>query len=57
MKKKGFVTSWYFPPINSSEGTCTFKLLKNSKYEYDVFTQKNNKNWSYDTNEDKMFRF
>lgn len=54
MKKKGFVISWYFPPINSSEGTCTFKLLKNSKYEYDVYTQKNNKSWSYDTNEDKM---
>lgn len=54
MKKKGLVISWYFPPINSSEGTCTFKLLKNSKQEYDVFTQKNDKNWSYDTNEDKM---
>ena len=52
--KKGLVISWYFPPINSSEGLCTFKLLKNSKMEYDVFTQKNNKSWSYDTNEDKM---
>lgn len=52
--KKGYVISWYFPPINSSEGLCTFKLLKNSKYQYDVFTQKNNKSWSYDTNEDKM---
>ena len=28
--KKGLVISWYFPPINSSEGLCTFKLLKNS---------------------------
>lgn len=52
--KKGIVISWYFPPINSSEGICTFKLLKNSKYNYDVFTQKNNKNWSYDTNEIKL---
>ena len=52
--KKGLVISWYFPPINSSEGLCTFKLLKNSKYEYDVYTQKTNKSWSYDTNEDKL---
>lgn len=52
--KKGLVISWYFPPINSSEGLCTFKLLKNSKFSYDVFTQKNNKTWSYDTNEDKL---
>lgn len=52
--KKGLVISWYFPPINSSEGLCTFKLLKNSKMEYDVFTQKNDKSWSYDTNEDKL---
>lgn len=52
--KKGLVISWYFPPINSSEGLCTFKLLKNSKFNYDVFTQKNNKSWSYDTNEDKL---
>ena len=52
--KKGLVISWYFPPINSSEGLCTFKLLKNSKFNYDVYTQKNNKSWSYDTNEDKL---
>lgn len=52
--KKGLVISWYFPPINSSEGLCTFKLLKNSKFKYDVYTQKNNKNWSYDTNEDRL---
>ena len=52
--KKGLVISWYFPPINSSEGICTFKLLKNSKFEYDVFTQKNDKSWSYDTNEESL---
>ena len=51
---KGLVISWYFPPINSSEGICTFKLLKNSKFEYDVYTQKNIKSWSYDTNETKL---
>lgn len=54
MQKKGLVISWYFPPINSSEGLCTFKLLKNSKHKYDVFTQKNNKSWSYDTNETQL---
>ncbi len=51
---KGLVISWYFPPINSSEGICTFKLLKNSQFQYDVYTQKNNKSWSYDTNETKL---
>lgn len=50
---KGFVVSRFFPPINSSEGLETFKLLKNSRFEYDVFTQKSNMAWSYgnkDTN-------
>jgi len=44
---KGFVVSRFFPPINSSEGLETFKLLKNSKFKYDVFTQKSNTAWSY----------
>lgn len=52
--KKGLVISWYFPPINSSEGLVTFKLLKNSKFEYDVFTQKGNTSWSYGSNADKL---
>lgn len=52
--KKAFVISWYFPPVNSSEGLVTFKLLKNSKYEYDVFTQKNNLNWAYGSNEKSL---
>lgn len=50
---KGFVVSRFFPPINSSEGLETFKLLKNSKFKHDVFTQKSNTAWSYgnkDTN-------
>ena len=51
---RGFVISWFFPPINSSEGLVTFKLLKNSKYDYDVYTQKNNLVWTYKTNEDKL---
>lgn len=51
---KGLVISWFFPPINSSEGLVTFKLLKNSKFEYDVYTQSSNKTWSYDTNETKL---
>ena len=53
MKKRILVYSWYFPPINSSEGIVTYKLLNNSKYEYDVFTQNGNKAWSY-VDSDKM---
>lgn len=50
MQKKCFVISWYFPPINSSEGLCTYKLLKNSKYKYDVYTQGCNLEWTYGNN-------
>lgn len=49
--KRILVISWYFPPVNSSEGLVTFKLLKNSKYKYDVFTQKNSKDWAYNNEE------
>lgn len=52
--KKAFVISWYFPPINSSEGLVTFKLLKNSKYKYDVFTQKGNLSWTYGDREERL---
>lgn len=52
--KKAFVISWYFPPVNSSEGLVTFKLLKNSKYNYDVFTQNNNLNWTYGNKENDL---
>ncbi len=51
---KGLVISWYFPPINSSEGLVTFKLLKNSKFKYDVFTQNSSTAWTYGANEDKL---
>ena len=31
--KKIFVISWYYPPINSSEGLVTWKLLNRSERE------------------------
>lgn len=52
--KKAFVISWFFPPINSSEGLVTFKLLKNSKQKYDVFTQKGNLSWTYGGREERL---
>ena len=45
--KRILVYSWFYPPVNSSEGLVTYKLLKASGYSYDVFTQKNNDSWSY----------
>lgn len=51
---KGFIISWFFPPNNSSEGLVTFKLLKRSKFQYDVFTQKKHQNWSYGITEHKL---
>ena len=47
MKKRILVISWFFPPVNSSEGLVTYKLLNNSKNNYDVFTQKSNNSWAY----------
>ena len=44
---KGFVACWFFPPITSSEGIVTYKLLKNSENEYDVCNS-TSKLWSYD---------
>lgn len=52
--KKILVISWYFPPVNSSEGLVTFKLLKNSKLSYDVFTQKKSDDWAYNNTENKL---
>lgn len=48
--KRIFVISWFYPPVNSSEGLVTFKLLNNSKYEYDVYTQNSSTDWSYGRN-------
>ena len=45
--KRILVISWFFPPVNSSEGLVTYKLLNNSKFTYDVYTQNSNDNWSY----------
>lgn len=53
MAKRILVISWFYPPVNSSEGLVTYKLIKSSKYNYDVFTQKNNALWSYG-NEDYL---
>ena len=51
--KKISVITWFYPPVNSSEGLVTYKLLNNSRYEYDVFTQK----YAYEfyNKEDKAF--
>ena len=43
---RGFVASWFFPPLTSAEGLVTFKLLKASQYKYDVCSSISNK-WSY----------
>lgn len=45
--KKILVISWFYPPVNSSEGLVTFKLINNSKYKYDVFTQNSFHDWTY----------
>lgn len=46
---KGFVASWFFPPSTSAEGLVTFKLLKNSSFQYDVCSSLS-KQWSYKEN-------
>lgn len=43
---KIFVASWFFPPATSSEGIVTYKLLRNSKHQYDVFSS-TSKQWGY----------
>ena len=45
--KRILVISWFYPPINSSEAMLTAKLLKYSRYYYDVFTQGRSEAWSY----------
>ncbi len=49
--KRILVISWFYPPINSSEGLVTYKLLRNSKFQYDVCMQESNASWSYGKNE------
>lgn len=41
-----FVASWFFPPATSSEGIVTYKLLRNSKNDYDVFSSVS-RQWGY----------
>lgn len=41
-----FVASWFFPPATSSEGIVTYKLLRNSSHNYDVFSS-SSKQWGY----------
>lgn len=43
-----FVAAWFYPPITSSEGIVTYKLLRKSKNHYDVFSSLSD-NWSYHT--------
>ena len=45
--KRIFVVSWFYPPLNSSEGLVTAKLLGRSQYCYDVFTSSTGEQWSY----------
>ncbi|AMP19964.1 hypothetical protein AZF37_01090 [endosymbiont 'TC1' of Trimyema compressum] len=47
---KGIVFSYFFPPLNSSEGNVTFKLINASKYDYEVFYQNQSDLWSYGKN-------
>lgn len=49
--KRILVVSWFYPPINSSEGLVTYKLLKNSKLQYDICMQETNDSWSYGAHE------
>lgn len=43
---KIFVASWFFPPATSSEGIVTYKLLRNSTHQYDVFSS-TSRQWGY----------
>ena len=49
--KRILVISWFYPPINSSEGLVTYRLLRNSEKQYDVCMQEGNDSWSYGKNE------
>ena len=57
-KMRGLVISWFYPPTNSSEGLVTYKLLKNSSFNYDVVThefQESDDIWSRDIKESKKY--
>lgn len=46
--KKMLVITWFYPPVNSSEGVLCYKLLHASSLPVEVFTQNNSSVWSYD---------
>lgn len=47
-KKKGYVVGWFYPPQTTAQAISTYKILKNSKIKYDVFTTKS-RIWNYET--------
>lgn len=51
---KIFVASWFFPPSTSSEGIVTYKLLRNSKHQYDVFSAVSDQ-WGYSVKTDLKY--
>lgn len=38
---------FYYPPLNSSEGYCTYKLYNKSKFDINVISQKKFLDWTY----------
>ena len=47
--KKMLVITWFYPPVNSSEGVLCYKLLHASSLPCEVFTQNSSGAWAYDT--------
>ena len=45
-KPKGFVVGWFYPPQTTAQAISTYKILKNSKLRYDVFTTRS-RIWNY----------
>ena len=54
---RGLIISWFYPPVNASEGLVTYKLLESSGIGHDVFTQRNDLEWSYTSGEKNEFPF
>lgn len=48
--KSILVLSWFYPPVNSSEGLATWKLINSSRCEFLVFTQNRSAAWAYGVN-------
>lgn len=46
--KKMLVITWFYPPVNSSEGVLTYKLLHASRLPCEVFTQNGSAAWAFD---------